>query len=119
MTACPSFGASSRAPAQCRPWDTDRDCHYEDTPATWTRTRSLHGRCTRSSAAASVPEKTLPTVRHAYRTIQGLVTLAPFNARACVGRLYNRLNDDYEPLHALCRFFLEHSGPTSRAANTR
>ena len=27
-------------------------------------------------------------------------------------RLYNRLNEDYEALHALCRFFLEHSGPT-------
>jgi 5-methylcytosine-specific restriction enzyme subunit McrC len=30
----------------------------------------------------------------------------------CVGRSYNRLNADYEPMHALCRFFLENSGPT-------
>jgi len=28
-----------------------------------------------------------------------------------VSRLYTRLNDDYEPMHAICRFFLEHTGP--------
>ena len=27
-------------------------------------------------------------------------------------RLYHRLNQDYQPMHGLCRFFLEHSGPT-------
>lgn len=27
-----------------------------------------------------------------------------------MGRQYNRLNEDYRPLHALCRFFLEQSG---------
>jgi 5-methylcytosine-specific restriction enzyme subunit McrC len=27
-------------------------------------------------------------------------------------RFYNRLNDDYKPMHGLCRFFLEHCGPT-------
>jgi 5-methylcytosine-specific restriction enzyme subunit McrC len=31
---------------------------------------------------------------------------------SCVARSYNRLNADYEPMHALCRFFLENSGPT-------
>jgi 5-methylcytosine-specific restriction enzyme subunit McrC len=36
----------------------------------------------------------------------------------CLGRLYNRLNGDYQPMHALCRFFLEHAGPThARGAN--
>jgi 5-methylcytosine-specific restriction enzyme subunit McrC len=38
--------------------------------------------------------------------------LQPFRPADCVGRLYNRLNDDYRPMHALSRFFLEHSGPT-------
>nr|MBP7323286.1 restriction endonuclease [Deltaproteobacteria bacterium] len=32
-------------------------------------------------------------------------------------RLYNRLNEDYRPLHALCRFFLEHSGPTHHSGD--
>jgi 5-methylcytosine-specific restriction enzyme subunit McrC len=28
-----------------------------------------------------------------------------------VSRLYNRLNDDYQPMHGLCRLMLEHMGP--------
>jgi 5-methylcytosine-specific restriction enzyme subunit McrC len=28
----------------------------------------------------------------------------------CLQRLYHRLNDDYRPMHALCRFFLEQTG---------
>ena len=39
------------------------------------------------------------------------VTVRQFGAADCVDRVYNRLNEDYRPLHALCRFFLEHSGP--------
>jgi 5-methylcytosine-specific restriction enzyme subunit McrC len=44
--------------------------------------------------------------------LQGAVSLQPQSYHVCIGRLYNRLNDDYEPLHALCRFFLEQSGPS-------
>ena len=40
------------------------------------------------------------------------MTLSPYQAPDCVGRSYNRLNKDYEPLHALSRFFLENSGPS-------
>jgi 5-methylcytosine-specific restriction enzyme subunit McrC len=29
-----------------------------------------------------------------------------------VGRFYNRLNDDYQPMHGLCRFLIEHTGPS-------
>ena len=35
----------------------------------------------------------------------------------CIGRLYNRLNDDYHPMHCLCRFFLEHSGPSHKVGD--
>ena len=48
-----------------------------------------------------------------------IATTIPFNAQACEGRLYNRLNGDYEPLHALCRFFLEHMGPTHLTGERR
>jgi 5-methylcytosine-specific restriction enzyme subunit McrC len=51
-------------------------------------------------------------VRRAYRALSGLVTLTPQPPAACLNRLYHRLNDDYRPLHALCRFFLEQTGPT-------
>jgi 5-methylcytosine-specific restriction enzyme subunit McrC len=36
-----------------------------------------------------------------------------------VDRLYNRLNEDYEQLHLLCRFFLEHTGPTIDEGDSR
>jgi 5-methylcytosine-specific restriction enzyme subunit McrC len=44
--------------------------------------------------------------------LQGAVQTYPVGPESCVGRTYNRLNADYEPMHALCRFFLENSGPT-------
>jgi 5-methylcytosine-specific restriction enzyme subunit McrC len=57
------------------------------------------------------PDRALPIVRQAFRQLQGAITLVPITAADCVGRRYHRLNSDYTPLHALCRFFLAHSGP--------
>ena len=54
----------------------------------------------------------LPNVRRAYRTLQGAVQTYFVGPESCEGRTYNRLNADYEPMHALCRFFLNNSGPT-------
>jgi 5-methylcytosine-specific restriction enzyme subunit McrC len=56
-------------------------------------------------------ERTLPFVSEAYRALQENVTLCSFTAADCVARRYDRLNADYVLLHALCRFFLEGSGP--------
>jgi 5-methylcytosine-specific restriction enzyme subunit McrC len=47
----------------------------------------------------------------ARRTLAGSITLERKRASDCVGRLYNRLNDDYRVLHGLCRFILEQCGP--------
>lgn len=47
----------------------------------------------------------------ARRALAGSITLEQKQARDCVGRLYNRLNDDYGLLHGLCRFILEQVGP--------
>ncbi|MBH25487.1 MAG: restriction endonuclease [Myxococcales bacterium] len=50
-------------------------------------------------------------VGRAWRTLRNAVTLKPFSPADCVQRSYHRMNQDYAPLHALCRFFLAHSGP--------
>lgn len=55
--------------------------------------------------------ETLLLVQRAYRLLAGQVSLKPVTASACRGRVYTRLNQDYAPLHALCAFFLDHSGP--------
>ncbi len=51
------------------------------------------------------------TIARAHRLLSGAAAPQRFTAADCVGRLYTRLNDDYRVLHALCRFFLEHTGP--------
>ena len=61
--------------------------------------------------------RALPLVRRTYRSVHAKARPYPFRANACVGRLYNRLNADYGTLHGLCRFFLDHSGPTHEAGD--
>jgi 5-methylcytosine-specific restriction enzyme subunit McrC len=65
------------------------------------------------------PDRALLIVRHAFRQLQGAITLVPITAAMCVDRRYHRLNSDYAPLHALCRFSLAHSGPTTHSEITR
>lgn len=51
-------------------------------------------------------------IRKAYHLLAGSVSLRPFSPQDCINRTYTRLNQDYQSMHALCRFFLEHTGPT-------
>lgn len=50
-------------------------------------------------------------VNGARRLLQGAASLRVVDASECIHRVYNRLNEDYRPLHALCRFVLQHTGP--------
>lgn len=95
-----------------RPWDAKIRCNFEEHSSDVQENQILAWTISRIARSGMCSENTLPSVRRAYRAMQGLVSLVPFNPQACVGRLYNRLNDDYQPLHALCRFFLEQSGPS-------
>jgi 5-methylcytosine-specific restriction enzyme subunit McrC len=97
-----------------RPWDARPQCRYETHTADIADNQILAwtlGRIARSGLCAPPLQA---TVRRAYRSLDGLVTPTPYDAAACADRLYNRLNEDYHALHALCRFFLEHSGPGHR-----
>lgn len=55
--------------------------------------------------------ETLSLVQRAYRLLSSQTTLTPMTVESCRGRVYTRLNQDYAPLHALCAFFLDQSGP--------
>jgi 5-methylcytosine-specific restriction enzyme subunit McrC len=61
-----------------------------------------------------VTERSQTVVRQAFRGVSHQAELHSFRAANCVGRVYHRLNEDYRTLHALCRFFLETSGPAHR-----
>jgi len=56
-------------------------------------------------------------VQQAFRLLSGAVGVAYVAPQACSGRFYHRQNQDYQPMHALCRFFLEHSGPALGAGD--
>jgi 5-methylcytosine-specific restriction enzyme subunit McrC len=94
------------------PTSTDLACRFkrhtsdveENQILAWSLSRIAHGH--------QCNDWVLPAVRRAYRAIHPAVTITPFNGKDCVGRSYNRLNDDYRPLHMLCRFFLDHTGPS-------
>lgn len=77
----------------------------------WTLMRIMHSDITLT--------RSLPNVRRAYRAFHDLADIRPFTPADCVGRLYNRLNEDYESLHALCRFFLENTGPSHIVGDRR
>lgn len=99
--------AHLRIPAQIR-----MPCHFEEHTSDLEENQILLWTFTRLLASGTCTERSLPYIRQARRILQGFVTGVPMSAEKCVNRLYNRLNNDYEPLHALCRFFLDHTGPS-------
>lgn len=101
------------------PWDVRLHCHYQIHTADVEENQILVWTLLRITRSDITLERSLPAVRRAYRALQGAVDLRQFLAQDCVGRLYNRLNEDYEPLHALCRFFLENTGPSHEVGDRK
>jgi 5-methylcytosine-specific restriction enzyme subunit McrC len=95
-----------------KPWSAKLRCHYEEHTADVEENQILAWTLRRIARSGICSNRVQPTIRRAYRSLHGLASLQPFSPQDCVGRVYTRLNDDYHPMHALCRFFLEHSGPT-------
>jgi len=94
-------------------------CRFEEHTADLADNQILLWALTRILESGICTERSLPHIRQARRALLGFSSLRPFSAKMCVDRLYNRLNQDYEPLHALCRFFLEHTGPTHLLGDRR
>ena len=99
---------------QIRPWAPALACHYEEHTVDIGDNQILAWTLQKIAKSGLCQEPVQQVVRRAYRSLHGSVTSVPYTAEACVDRFYNRLNQDYQPLHALCRFFLEHSGPGHR-----
>jgi len=95
-----------------RPWEPNIKCHYKEHTADIEDNKILLWTLRHIARTGVVKEEVRAHVRKAYHALQGAVSLEPCTAQDCIKRLYNRLNDDYQPLHALCRFFLEHSAPS-------
>ncbi len=101
------------------PWETRPFCHFEEHTSDVEENRILAWTLLQILKSGICTDRSLPTVRQAYRRLAGFAELEPCEARTCIGRIYNRLNQDYEPMHALCRFFLENRGPGHEAGDRR
>ena len=98
--------------AIARPWDPTLRCQFEEHTADIEENHILLHTLETIARSGLCTERVLPAVRNAFRSVSGFASQHPITASDCLSRLYNRLNDDYKPMHALCRFFLEHAGPT-------
>lgn len=94
-----------------RPHDVRKRCVFQENTADVADNQILLWTLRRILSAPMLDAAARQDVQHAYRTLKGAVSVVPFEGRDCRGRLYSRLNKDYAPLHALCAFFLDHTGP--------
>jgi 5-methylcytosine-specific restriction enzyme subunit McrC len=99
-----------------KPWNVQVKCSYEEYTADIVENQILTWTLFNIGRSGFCSERVSPTVRKAYHTLQGLVTVQPCSVKDC-SELYNRLNEDYRVLHNFCRFFLENTVPSHERGN--
>ncbi|MEG4501782.1 restriction endonuclease [Microcoleus sp. F10-C6] len=95
-----------------KPWDVKLKCHYHEQTGDIEDNQILAWTLFIIGRSGLCGESVSSTVRKAFHALQGFVTLKPFKSEACIDRNYHRLNQDYQLLHALCRFFLDNTRPS-------
>ena len=95
-----------------KPWDVKLKCDYHEQTGDIEDNQILAWTLFIIGRSGLCGESVSSTVRKAFHALQGFVTLKQFKSEACIDRTYHRLNQDYQLLHALCRFFLENTGPS-------
>jgi 5-methylcytosine-specific restriction enzyme subunit McrC len=95
-----------------KPWEPRPRCNYQENTADVEENQILAWTLYSILRSGFCTERVLPIIRNSYRNIGHIASLQPFKPKDCLGRFYNRLNQDYQPLHALSRFFLENTGPS-------
>ena len=92
-------------------------CRYEEHTADLDENRILHWTLHAVRRPALRRAQVRRELDRARRALAGTVALRQFSPADCVNRLYHRLNDDYAPMHGLCRFILEQTGPTVQSGD--
>jgi 5-methylcytosine-specific restriction enzyme subunit McrC len=100
-----------------KPWDVKLKCHYNEQTGDIEDNQILAWTLFIISRSGLCDESVSSTVRKAFHALQGFVTLKHFKSEACIDRNYHRLNEDYQLLHALCRFFLDNTGPSHESGD--
>lgn len=103
-----------------KPWDTKAHIEYSEMTADNEHNQILLYTLSKVSSSTNLcRQETLRKARKAIRLMRGEITYKEFRATDCVGRRYNRLNSDYERLHALCRLILDNSGPSYKVGDVK
>jgi 5-methylcytosine-specific restriction enzyme subunit McrC len=86
-------------------------CSYEEHTADLKDNRILFWTLNQVRRQAISREKVRSELDRARRALAGTISPECFSPKDCVQEFYHRLNDDYKPMHSLCRFILEQTGP--------
>lgn len=100
-----------------KPWDVKLTCHYSEHTGDISDNQILAWTLYIIARSGLCRPEVATEVRKAFHALQGLVTLKEFSGIDCIEREYNRLNSDYQLLHAICRFFLENTVPNHSRGN--
>ncbi|MEG4454602.1 5-methylcytosine restriction system specificity protein McrC [Microcoleus sp. N9_A1] len=100
-----------------KPWDVKLKCYYNEQTGDIEDNQILAWTLFIIGRSGFCRESVSSTVRKAFHALQGFVTLKHFKSEACIDRNYHRLNQDYQLLHALCRFFLDNTGPSHESGD--
>jgi len=95
-----------------KPWDPKAHVKYREMTSDNEENQILLYTLNRISRSGFAREDTLQEVRKGIRSLRGSISYREFESNDCVGRRYNRLNQDYQRMHALARLILDTSGPS-------
>lgn len=101
------------------PWNPSVKVRYREMTADNEENQILLYTLNRICRSSFAQSRTLERARKAIRSLRDAIEYREFEASDCTNRQYNRLNNDYERLHALCRLILETSGPTQDTGDAR
>jgi len=93
------------------PWKVKLRCSYQDITIDNQENQILIWTLYCIAHNELCPKDLVMNIRQAYRILRNTVSLRPYSACDLNNRSYNNLNRNYQQLHAICRFFLDHSGP--------
>lgn len=94
-----------------KPYDIKFLCSYQDIVADIDDNRIITWTLNRIIKMDLCNENTIRLARKTYRNLIGQTEVVPFKSMQCLGRTYNRLNDDYKIIHSLCKLVLDQEGP--------
>ncbi|MEM7116729.1 MAG: restriction endonuclease [Chloroflexota bacterium] len=95
-----------------RPFPTTFPCRYDTQTADLLHNQILATTLHQIARSGVCGERVGTAVRRAYRILQATTTPTVIQPHVLNTLVYNRLNQDYRPLHAICRFFLEQRSPS-------